>query len=186
MCSMTGQSKIGASGFPLIQSMRRIWIAIATLACLAVLSPARSISPPPAPLPVDEAFPALASERDGVLTVRFDVLPGHYLFGNKFEAFHDKKSVTVTPILPKKGVLKDDPNFGKTEVFTAPVTLRVAASATDEVKFSVRYQGCSEIAGVCYPPTTRSFVVRRDHKNVAAVEAQKPGLGALFRKQVSQ
>jgi thioredoxin:protein disulfide reductase len=185
---MTGQSKIGASGFPLNDAIRRIWVAISTVLAMIVVPTvwATSPPPPPAPLPVDEAFPVLASERDGVLTVRFDVLPGHYLYGNKFEAFRDKKPVAITPLMPKKGILKDDPNFGKTEVFTAPVTLKVAANAPTETQFSVRYQGCSEIAGVCYPPITRSFVVRRDAKDVVAVEAQKPGLGSLFRKQVSQ
>jgi thiol:disulfide interchange protein len=42
-------------------------------------------SQPPAPLPVDEAFPVRVNLDAGKITAKFDVLPGHYLYRDRFE-----------------------------------------------------------------------------------------------------
>ena len=58
------------------------------------------------------------------------------------------------------------------------------AAAAGELKLV--YQGCSEEAGVCYPPTTRTFRPAADGKAVAPVETVATSFKQQFRKRVSQ
>jgi thiol:disulfide interchange protein len=146
---------------------------------------------PPAPLPVDTAFPLLASIEKGKILLRVDVLPGHYVYRDRFEFTRDGE--TPYPLEKFKqssdavAKLKSDPHFGDVKVFDTPVTLTVGQTTRAKTKLTVTYQGCSEIAGVCYPPTRRTFELSADAMNVLAVETAKPsGLGALFKKNVSQ
>lgn len=146
---------------------------------------------PPAPLPVDTAFPLLASfDKKGALTLKIDVLPGHYLYREKIEFSLDGgTSHGIDRFAQGKdavGKLKNDPGFGLVKVFETPLTLVAGQSSRAKTVLSVTYQGCSEVAGVCYPPTRRTFDLVAGATDVAAKESAKPGLGQLFKKNVSQ
>jgi thiol:disulfide interchange protein len=146
---------------------------------------------PPAPLPVDTAFPLLASFEKGKISLRVDVLPGHYLYRDRFEFSRDAEKPYPLDKFKQSadaaGKTKNDPHFGAVAVFEAPVMLNVGQTTRPKTKIVVTYQGCSELAGVCYPPVKRSFELSAGDANVAAIETAKPsGLGALFKKNVSQ
>jgi thioredoxin:protein disulfide reductase len=148
-------------------------------------------SVPPAPLPVDTAFPLLASfDRKGAVTLKVDVLPGHYLYREKFEFSSDGgASYGLDRFRQSKdasGKPKNDANFGLVKVFEAPLTLIAGQSARAKTVLTVTYQGCSEVAGVCYPPTRRTFELAAGASGVVAKESAKPALGQLFKKNVSQ
>ncbi len=145
-----------------------------------------AVAQPPAPLPVDEAFASKASWVDGKLVVHLDVLPGHYLYRERFEVSTNGKAQKNLGTRPLKGKLKDDANFGRVEVFEQPVTIAVEPTTARDALVTLTYQGCSELAGVCYPPVKRTFQVPRGGKNIAANEAAKPTLGSIFKKNVSQ
>jgi thioredoxin:protein disulfide reductase len=181
---MTGMKRIRAVG----------WRGFCAAWCWALISIAATASaqtPPPAPLPVDDAFVATASMHDGRVLLKFDVLAGHYLFRDRFEFQRgDEKPVLIDAFkqdASAAGRTKDDPSFGRVKVFDRPVTI-VAANAQPgrgKTQLTVIYQGCSEVAGVCYPPTNRTFTLTHGAKDVAPNELAKPGLSSFFKKQVS-
>ena len=88
-----------------------------------------------------------------------------------------------------KGKVKTDPNFGRVEVYEAPFSLTAATKLTGETQLKLVFQGCSEVAGVCYPPTTRTFALVAGAKDVAAKEiapVSPMSLKQQFKPQVSQ
>ena len=183
MRSMTARRQESATpharlrGFP----SRGVAFLLALMgATMALAAPTQ----PPAPLPVDEAFSAVASMESGKLVVKFDVLPGHYLYRDRFEL--QANGQPVTAITLPKGKTKNDPTFGRVEVYEQPMVLSAATRVTGAATVKVTFQGCSEVAGVCYPPTQRTFALTPGAKEVRPNEAAPLSLGAQFRKQVSQ
>jgi thiol:disulfide interchange protein DsbD len=61
------------------------------------------------------------------------------------------------------GDIKDDPSFGRTEVyhrdFSASVTLSRALAADEQLVLAATWQGCNEAIGICYPPISRDFTL---------------------------
>ncbi len=177
----------------------RARLAVVVCGLLAVATAAAQSSPPraaaavvgtttaatlPAPLPVDEAFPITAALERGKYVLRIDVMPGHYLYRDRFELAAGGRAF-ASLALPK-GKMKQDPNFGRVEIYDQPLQLAVAAPAAAAGELKLVYQGCSEEAGVCYPPTTRTFRPAADGKAVAPVETVATSFKQQFRKRVSQ
>jgi thiol:disulfide interchange protein DsbD len=116
-------------------------------------------------LPPDEAFPLAVAMADAK-TVKFDytLTPDTYLYRNKL-AFVVKSpaDVKVAGVNTPAGDVKDDPSFGRTEVyhkgFTASVTLSRALAAGEKLVMAASWQGCNEAVGVCYPPLNRDFTL---------------------------
>lgn len=157
-----------------------------------VAAPSGKATVPPPPLPVDVAFPmtaALEKNATGNLVLKIDVQPGHYVYLDRFEFQRDGEAVYGLDKKKQpnaKPVQKKDPQFGDVWVYDAPVSIKVGQTKSKQANLVVMYQGCSELAGVCYPPTKRTFSIKEAGVDVAAAEVVKPGLGAQFKKQVSQ
>ncbi|MBW8300045.1 MAG: protein-disulfide reductase DsbD [Hydrogenophaga sp.] len=102
------------------------------------------------PLDMDKAF-VLSTERseDGRVSLRWDIHKGYYLYREYLAAATLEGKPVALETGP--GTLKDDPGFGKVEVYFDHA---VALASTDVSAFEVTYQGCQE-EGICYPPTTR-------------------------------
>lgn len=114
-------------------------------------------------LPPEQAFPASATalSADSV-AVRWNTVPGHYLYRDKFGFKSATPGITLgAPRIPA-GKTKHDETFGKVEVFTHPVTVRLpitrAAGAPDTLTLEATAQGCAE-QSVCYPPFTQTLKV---------------------------
>ncbi len=115
-------------------------------------------------LPPDEAFKSVAALKDAqTLLVNYTIAKDYYLYRDKL-AFVVKSPADVTPgkpVIPTPNV-KEDPYFGRTEVyqqsFAAEVPLSRALKADEKLEIEVTYQGCSE-KGICYPPTTQSHTL---------------------------
>ena len=159
---------------------------ITTLAVLVATSAATSAvaAQPPAPLPVDAAFATMATLESGKIVVKFDVLPGHYLYRDRFEV--QANGQVLSAIKLPKGKVKTDPNFGRVEVYEQPFALSAATKLTGDAELKLVFQGCSEVAGVCYPPTTRTFALVAGAKAVSAKEIASVNLKQQFKPQVSQ
>ena len=181
--SMTAKSVISAARF--VASM-------AIFCAVAFMIPVASAAASDGPLPVDEAFPVTASFVDGKLALQVGVTPGHYLYRDRFEFRVDGRDVgpAVSPKLTKlaqdKGKVKNDPTFGKTTVFEKPFSLELIRVATSKTELELVFQGCSEVAGICYPPAKRSFTLLAGAKNSSPKELQPTSLKNLFKAQVSQ
>jgi thiol:disulfide interchange protein DsbD len=94
------------------------------------------------------------------IVVRWDIEEGYYLYRDKFH--FDLKDPTVAGLgaiqLPK-GKIKEDPYFGRQEVYyhqvEAVIPVRRGALKPLEIVLNVGYQGCAD-AGLCYPPITKT------------------------------
>ncbi|TCR79581.1 protein-disulfide reductase DsbD [Rhizobium sp. BK376] len=103
-----------------------------------------------APLAMSDAFKfSLVRSNGGGIHLHWEMPPGYYLYRQYLSAkASDGSSIQL---LTMPGVEKDDPNFGKSEVYFdhADAELGSASSAV-----TVTYQGCQE-HGLCYPPARR-------------------------------
>ncbi|HEY0562007.1 MAG TPA: protein-disulfide reductase DsbD [Methylophilus sp.] len=93
------------------------------------------------------------------VSAHFKVEPGYYLYKQRIKfVIEDANTGKVAAVALPAGEIKDDPNFGKQEVyhhdFKALITLSNATNPT----LKVTYQGCSE-KGLCYAPQTKTFVL---------------------------
>lgn len=96
------------------------------------------------------------------LTARYTLDPCCYLYRDRLKfAVRIPAGVTVDRIDSPAGDIKDDPAFGKVEVyhhdFEVKAQLSRAPAAGQALEVAATYQGCNQDAGVCYPPTTQIF-----------------------------
>jgi len=113
-------------------------------------------------LTVDQAF-TLAATSPARDRVRL-----HWVIADDYYLYRDKVTVKTTaadvqlgkPSIPG-GETRTDEYFGEQVVFLGEMVADVgvsAAAGVTEVPIEVSYQGCAE-AGLCYPPTKKTFVV---------------------------
>jgi thiol:disulfide interchange protein DsbD len=116
------------------------------------------------PLKPEQAFSFQATAiRDDLLEIRFQIAPGHYLYREKFQFSLEAAGMTLgSPQFPA-GQFKEDPAFGRTEIFQGQskilLPLTSGPKAEGQVILAVTYQGCAE-AGLCYPPKTKKIPLR--------------------------
>lgn len=108
-------------------------------------------------LPVDQAFKlTYRIDKDNLINLHWDIEPHYYLYKKHFRFTLKSGSATLgEAVFDRDGDVKDDPNFGRVEIFhnSINVTVPVTAQQKGSVDVDVRYQGCAE-AGLCYPPKT--------------------------------
>jgi len=128
----------------------------------------------PTLLPPDEAFLVAAAMPDAQ-TVKLDytLTPDTYLYRDKLAyVVKSPADVKVAKVDMPAGDVKDDPSFGRTEVyhqnFSANVTLSRALAAGERLVLEANWQGCNEAVGVCYPPIKREFSLAAAGGAVAA------------------
>jgi thiol:disulfide interchange protein DsbD len=115
-------------------------------------------------LPPDEAFKSDARLKDAsTLAVRYTIAKDYYLYRDKLKFnIQAPAGVTAGKISAPAPDVKDDPNFGRTEVyhndFTAELALSRPLKAGEKLVVEASYQGCSE-KGVCYPPINKTFTL---------------------------
>ncbi|MEJ2508278.1 MAG: protein-disulfide reductase DsbD [Gammaproteobacteria bacterium] len=116
-------------------------------------------------LPPDQAF-AFKPEVGGSDTIvgHWKIAKGYYLYRDKFEfKLQDAQGVSLGEVSLPPGQTKQDPLFGKVQVFhdSAQATLHLKRSATDAMPVTLvaKFQGCAE-AGVCYPPITKKVTLQ--------------------------
>lgn len=158
-------------------TMKRFFAIIATLCCVTVISSivnfpndftsglqASEVSlsdvlkQAPAEqefLDVDQAFVVSGDYLGEEIIIRWEIAPEYYLYRHQFE--FEGQGVTIKePYIPD-GKDKEDPYFGRVQVYYKFLEVSVGIQDPDE-EFLIRfeYQGCAE-AGLCYPPTERMF-----------------------------
>ena len=128
-------------------------------------------------LPPDEAFRVAAAMADAQ-TVKLDytLTPDTYLYRGKL-AFVVKSpaDVKVGRVDTPAGDIKDDPSFGRTEVyhrnFAARVMLSRALAAGEKLVLEAAWQGCNQAIGVCYPPIKHDFTLTASSAATASMQA---------------
>jgi thiol:disulfide interchange protein DsbD len=130
-------------------------------------------------LPPDEAF-LVSSAMPDAQTARFDftLTPDTYLYRDKL-AFVVKSpaDITVAGVDLPPGEVKEDPAFGRTEVYhqniAASVALSRALAAGEELVLEATWQGCNEAVGVCYPPISRDYLLTAGAPGVVMTAAMQ-------------
>ena len=87
---MTARRQISA----LNDSLARRLVAVLSVLASVFALPSALAATPPAPLSVDAAFPVLAAFESGKFVFKFDVLPGHYLYKDRFEVQANGQAIT--------------------------------------------------------------------------------------------
>lgn len=104
------------------------------------------------PLPVDQAFRlSVLKDTDGRLVLNWRIADGYYLYRDHIEAKDGQGNALAVETQP--GQPKDDPNFGRLEVYYTHATASIRANAQP---VELTYQGCEE-DGICYRPETRTI-----------------------------
>ena len=115
-------------------------------------------------LPPEQAFKANARLKDpGTLAVDYTIAKDYYLYRDKLKfVVKSPADVSTGNVSTPAPDVKDDPAFGRTEVyhkdFTAEVALSRLLKEGEELAVEAHYQGCSEL-GVCYPPSSQAFTL---------------------------
>jgi thiol:disulfide interchange protein DsbD len=109
-------------------------------------------------LPPEVAFRVGARVDGEVVTVRWIIANGYYLYRSKIEVHAESPDLTVgKPNLPP-GTRMSDPYFGVQEIYEQQVDVPVPFTRFDygahPLQIKVVYQGCAH-AGLCYPPVTK-------------------------------
>src|SRR5574340_591073 len=111
-------------------------------------------------LPPDQAFSLQVAARDAhTLLASLNVTPGYYLYRDKIKFEIKDSTVKIQAVNLPRGEMKQDPSFGKTEVFHRSVQVEITLNRPDGAATGITldavYMGCSE-EGLCYPPIKKS------------------------------
>jgi len=112
----------------------------------------------------DKAFAASISLIDpGRIKATWDIADGYYMYRKRFSFKSGTLGVTLgEPIFPK-GKIKEDPAFGKMEIYRHQISVEIPISRenTAAVNFALqtKSQGCADI-GVCYPPQKKTLNIQ--------------------------
>ena len=121
----------------------------------------------------DQAFILSTTSEAGQVIASWEIAEGHYLYRDKIKIIADTDSKFSTGELQvAEGELKHDEYFGDIYVFhhQAQAILPIISieNGVKAVNFKVKYQGCSEISGICYPPITKEVTLKLNPISSAA------------------
>jgi len=123
-------------------------------------------------------FDAIPEGTDRI-RLNWEIAEGYYLYRARIKVRTTSATAQLgTPQFPP-GQVKTDEYFGKQEVYhhelAASVPVARSSGGELELPLEVTYQGCAD-AGLCYPPQTKSVVVRLPGSAGSGSDgARKPG-----------
>ena len=130
-------------------------------------------------LPVGEAFKVNSDTAGNHIHLRFDIADGYYLYKHRFgfEPVEGTAGQLGEPIYQQQGKWKDDPIFGRVQVFYSQVDIYIPVLKTDGgfIEVDARYQGCAD-KGLCYIPQTYTNMYQVDENAAAPDITVEPAL----------
>uniref|UniRef100_Q31II1 Thiol:disulfide interchange protein DsbD n=1 Tax=Hydrogenovibrio crunogenus (strain DSM 25203 / XCL-2) TaxID=317025 RepID=Q31II1_HYDCU len=110
-------------------------------------------------LDVDQAFSLQPVKvENGQVKISWKIADGYYLYKKRISIESD--DLELSPPHFPKAITKNDPIFGQTDVFKHQLTVTQPYSgAATKADLTIKYQGCAEKLGVCYPPQTQSVTI---------------------------
>ncbi len=125
-------------------------------------------------LPLEQAFKVSARSENKTMIVDFAPAEGYYLYRERLNfTVKNAAEASISNVNLPKGEIKEDPSFGKVEVYHHPLQAAIElkpASATGTALLQVGYQGCAE-KGLCYPPSQKLYKVNFAAGTVAEASA---------------
>lgn len=104
------------------------------------------------------------------LNANFKIAPGYYLYKERIKfVIKDANTGKIEAANLPAGEIKDDPNFGKQEVYHHDFDAKIQLSTANNPVIHATYQGCSE-KGLCYAPVTKviEIALSKDGNNNAS------------------
>jgi len=119
------------------------------------------------PLGPDVAFILNTKSKNGHVIASWEIADGHYLYRDKTNIIPvNPDNISTGAIKRDEGELKHDEFFGDIYVYhhqaSASLPITGSKDGARTASFKVKYQGCSEIHGICYPPITKTISVNFD------------------------
>jgi thiol:disulfide interchange protein DsbD len=150
---------------------------VALLASTAALSSAAAVKEPEL-LEPEKAFQISTRAFDeNNVEVRFAIADGYYMYRDRFR-FETASGRLLADVELPKGKPKEDPFFGKTEIYRREARIRVPVTSDDKargtVKLKVTSQGCADI-GVCYVPLEQFVEARLPGRSSGTPGAARQG-----------
>lgn len=129
--------------------------------------------------PADEVMQLQVSRDEAqALQLQWIIAPKVYMYRDKIEV--EKLDNTLVAVDVTAGIVKQDINFGSTEVLYNRAFAQIAADALPkDGHLLIRWQGCEEDS-ICYPPVTKSLdlqtleISNSASGPVSGYSAQKP------------
>ena len=142
-------------------------------------------------LPPDRAFRLSAEASDaGHIRLDWQIADGYYLYRQRIKVATAGTVAKLGTLALPTGETKTDEYFGKQEIYkheltgTLPV-VRPAGAALSSVPIQVTYQGCA-VAGLCYPPITKTFSVALTSGGAATPSAESAATASAAAPFVSE
>jgi thiol:disulfide interchange protein DsbD len=110
-------------------------------------------------LEVDQAFKLQQPSVNGnKIDIEWQIADDYKLYKDKIEI--KASNIELGTAEFSKAKMVDDVLFGKTEVYSKHAKVSVPFSGNaGTTELSVKYQGCADKLGVCYPPQTKKFTL---------------------------
>ena len=120
-------------------------------------------------LPADQAIQFTTTETDDALLVEFELAKNIYLYQDKIKLTFTDKTPFPHFAFTEQAETIEDPSFGKVAVFYHNATLKIDRSQlpTGNHTLKLRYQGCDEAIGLCYPPQKTQLETRSSSKKAS-------------------
>ncbi|MBS0600122.1 MAG: protein-disulfide reductase DsbD [Proteobacteria bacterium] len=165
----------------------RRWLPAACMLLVAGLPPAMAIDlfgkKPSADdlLDAEQAFFVEApAVEPGAVRLRWTIADGYYLYRARLKVEPEgalPPGITIAGVDTPAGEIKDDPSFGRTEVWheAAIATVRLTRSGAglgaQPLRLRAEWQGCNEPVGVCYPPQSKTWTLELPAATATAMSA---------------
>lgn len=146
--------KITKSGIRDMNQQFKMWLSALLLALVSLNTWAQDEL-----LEADLAFALQPIEVvNNELQISWKIANGYYLYQDRIK-FESSDITLSTPKMPK-AKRKNDPFFGEVDIYDKDFSVRVPyKSQAQTAELTIRFQGCSEEHGVCYPPQTKKVKV---------------------------
>jgi thiol:disulfide interchange protein DsbD len=145
------------------------WILLSLFSLISVSAHSAELLSP------EEAFHATGSIKNSELSLSFKVAPGYHLYRDRIEVTPESAQLKLgTPAFPE-GEIDNDPYFGKMVVYKKNfiVNYPLLSSQAGSEKITVKYQGCSDTMGVCYPPQKQLIEISTPALTTSPPQASK-------------
>ena len=125
----------------------------------------------------DQAFVLDTRVENGSVIASWQIADGHYMYRDKTKILAEDASLQTGELFTSAGEKKHDEFFGDIEVYhhSAEARLPLLNSVTGTYNFTIKYQGCSEIAGICYPPISKHVTLDLSAAGVASANMSDSG-----------
>lgn len=112
-------------------------------------------------LSADQAIQFTQEETRDAVFINFNLANNIYLYQGKIKLTLNDKSAYPHFAFTENPQTIDDPSFGQVAVFYHSATLKIDRSKlpANTQNLNLRYQGCDEAIGLCYPPQKVSIVI---------------------------